>query len=97
MPRPMALRVHRPLHTPTLIVTGDLHGADALEIGFELWRVPFAGWELPHELRARARCVPRRYTVVDGDGLVRASGPTPTPECRPGEPFRLVVAGPLAA
>ena len=97
MPRPMALRLHRPLRAPTLIVTGDLLGADAVEMGFELWRVPFARWELAHELRARARCVPRRYTVVDGDGLVRASGPTPTPECRPGEPFRLVVAGPLAA
>ena len=93
----MAPRVHRPLRAPTLIVTGDLHGAEAVEIGFELWRVPFAGWELPHELRARGRCVPRRYTVVDGDGLVRASGPTHTPECRPGEPFRLVIAGPLAA
>ena len=97
MPRPMALRVHRPLRAATLIVTGDLRGPDAVEVGFELWRVPFAGWEQPNELRARGRCVPRRYTVLDGDGVVRASGPTPTPECRPGEPFRLTVAGPVAA
>lgn len=93
----MALRVHRPLRAAIFIVTGDLRGPDAVEMGFELWRVPFAGWEQPHELRARGRCVPRRYTVLDGDGAVRASGPTPTPECRPGEPFRLTVAGPAAA
>lgn len=87
----------RPLQAPTLIVVGDLHSPDGLEVGFELWREPFAGWDEPHELRARGRCVPRRYTVIDSDGLVRASGYTETPVCRPGELFLLRVASPLAA
>ena len=43
------------------------------------------------------RCVPRRYAVIDGDALVRASGYTATPTCLPGEPFVLSVASPLAA
>jgi hypothetical protein len=50
-----------------------------------------------HELRARGRCVPRRYVVVDADGLVRAAGYTDTRTCLPGEPFLLRVAKPLAA
>ena len=58
--------------------------------------MPFAGWGEPHELRAEVRCVPRRFTVIDADGLVRASGYTRAPTCLPGEPFRLTVA-PLAA
>ena len=87
----MALRVTRPLHDPALIVVGDLHAPDGLEVGFELWRVSFADWDEPHDLQALGRCVPRRYTVVDGDGLVRSSGYTATPECRPGERFRLTV------
>jgi hypothetical protein len=78
------------------VVTGDLHAPDGLEVGFELWRAPFAGWDVAHDLRARGRCVPRRYVVVDADGLVRASGCTATPTCLPGEPFRLL-AEPLAA
>jgi hypothetical protein len=93
----VALRLTRPLLDPVLIVTRDLHAPDGLEVGFELWRVPFAGWGEPHDLRARGRCVPRRYTVVDADGLVRASGYTVTPTCSPGEPFRLTVPSPLAA
>ena len=97
MPRPMALRVYRPLRAATLIVTGDLRGPDAVEVGFELWRVPFEGWGAVHELRALGRCVPRRYVVIDGDGLVRASGYTQTPTCLAGEPFVLRVASPLAA
>ncbi len=67
------------------------------QIGQELWRVPIAGWDEPHELRAEGRCIPRRYAVIDGDGLVRASGYTHTPTCLAGEPFLLRVASPLAA
>ncbi len=78
-------------------MTGDRWGAWGREIGQELWRVPFAGWDEPHALRAEVRCAPRRYTVIDGDGLVRASGYAVTPECRPGEPFRLSVPAPLGA
>ena len=59
--------------------------------------VPFAGLDEPHELRAEGRCVPRRFTVVDAEGLVRAGGYTATPTCLPGEPFVLRVASPLAA
>jgi hypothetical protein len=44
-------RVTRPLIDPVLIVTGDLHAPDGLELGFELWRVPFADWDVVHELR----------------------------------------------
>jgi hypothetical protein len=96
-PAPVVTHLTRPLLKPVLIVTGDLHAPDGLEVGFELWRVPFKGWDVPHELRAWGRCVPRRFTVVDGDGLVRASGYTSTPTCLPGEPFVLTVASPLAA
>jgi hypothetical protein len=87
----------RPLLEPVLIVTGDLLAPDGLEPGFELWRVPFNGWDAVHELRARGRCVPRRYVVVDADGLVRAAGYTDIRTCLPGEPFLLLVAEPLAA
>ena len=40
--------------------------------------------------------MPRRFTVIDSDGLVRAAGHTDTPTCLPGEPFMLRVAEPLA-
>ena len=93
----MVTYLQRPLQDPTLIVTGDRWCAEGLEVGAELWRVPFAGWGEPHELRAEVRCIPRRYTVVDGGGLVRASGYTATPKCLAGEPFALRVASPLAA
>ena len=84
---------------PAVIITGDRSGDDGRhEPGAELWRVaPFAGWAEPHELRAVVRCVPRRFTVIDGDGLVRASGYTVTPTCLPGEPFVLSIASSLAA
>ena len=71
----------------------DLRAPDGLEVGFELWRVPFNGWDAVHELRARGRCVPRRY-VVDADGLVRASGYTVRQTCLPGQPFPLTVPSP---
>jgi hypothetical protein len=87
----------RPLLDPLLIVTGDRWGEWGQRIGQELWRVSFAGWDEPHELRAEVRCVPRRYVVIDADGLVRAAGYTATPTCLPGEPFLLRVAAPLAA
>jgi hypothetical protein len=93
----MVTLLARPLQDPTLVITGDRWAAAGLEVGAELWRVPFAGWGEPHELRADARCVPRRFTVVDGDGLVGASGYTATPTCLPGEPFMLRVASSLAA
>ena len=93
----MALRLIRPLHEPTLIVVGDLRAPDGLELGFELWRVPFNGWDAVHELRARGRCVARRYVVVDANGLVRAAGYTETRTCLPGEPFLLQVTEPVAA
>ena len=93
----MVTHLTRPLLEPALIVVGDLHAPDGLEVGFELWRVPFKGWDERHKLRAQGRCVPRRFTVVDGDGLVRASGYTATPTYLPGEPFVLRVASPLAA
>ena len=48
----VATPLTRPLHDPILIVVGDLHAPDGLEVGFELWRVPFVGWGIPHELRA---------------------------------------------
>ena len=87
----------RPLQDPTLVITGDRWAAEGLEVGAELWRVPFAGWGEPHELRADAPCIPRRFTVIDSGGLVRASGYTAKPTCLPGEPFALRVASPLAA
>jgi hypothetical protein len=96
-PAPLVSRLSRPLLEPVLIVTGDLHAPDGLEVGFELWRVPFHGWDVAHELRARGRCVPCRYVVVDADGLVRAAGYTQTPTCLAGEPFLLRVASPVAA
>jgi hypothetical protein len=93
----MVNRLTRPLIQPLLIVTRDLQAPDGREPGFELWRVPFDGWDAVHQLRARGRCVPRRYVVVDADGLVRAAGYTETRTCLPGEPFVLRVADPLAA
>ena len=87
----------RPLLEPVLIVTGDLLAPDGPEPGFELWRVPFEGWDVIHELRARGRCVPRRYVVIDQDGLVRSSGYTRTPTCLAGEPLLLRVPAPAAA
>jgi hypothetical protein len=93
----MASRLTRPLLEPVLIITRDLHAPDGLEPGFGLWRVPFNGWDAVHQLRARGRCVPRRYVVVDADGLVRAAGYTETPTSPAGEPFFLQVAAPVAA
>ncbi|HET6692048.1 MAG TPA: hypothetical protein VFG74_14410 [Miltoncostaeaceae bacterium] len=93
----MTERLVRPLGNATLIVTGDRWGVWGQMIGEELFRVPFAGWSERHELRAEFRCVPRRFVVVDGDGLVRASGRTQTPTLLPGEPFLLRVASPVAA
>ncbi len=93
----MVSHLTRALQDPLLIIIGDLHSPLRLEPGFELWRVPFRGWDEPHDLRARARCRPRRFVVVDGDGVVRDSGPTATPECGPGEIFTLCIASPQAA
>lgn len=93
----MALRTSRPLTAPKLIVVGDLHAPGGLELGFELWREPFQGWGESHELRARAQCVPRRYVIIDGDGIVRSSGPIAPLRLLPGEPLIVRVAGPAAA
>ena len=87
----------RPLLEPVLIVKRRPLGRLGQEPGQELWRVPFRGWDEPHELRALGRCVPRRFTVIDGAGLVRASGYIASPTCLPGEPFVLRVASPMAA
>jgi hypothetical protein len=84
----MVTGLHRPLERPTLIVTGDRKGPDGFETDAKLWRVPFAGWGAVYELRAAARCVPRRFVVVDADGLTRAAGYTATPTLWSGEPFR---------
>ena len=74
-------------HPVTNVFAGKAHrhGAPAIP-----------GWNEPYELRARARCVPRRFTVIDADGLVRASGYTDTPTCLAGEPFPLRVPAPFA-
>ena len=68
--------------------------AEADEDASELWRVPFAGWDVVHVLRARAGAFPGAYIVVDADGLVRATGYTVKPTCFPGRPFRLTVPSP---
>ncbi len=98
----------RPLQDPTLIVTEDLLASGGVEPGFELWRVPFKGWDESQEMRACGRCVPRRYVVVDGDGLVRgrrllpaadgvARWAVPPPHHRAGRRLTDPPTGPLAA
>ena len=78
--------VERPYRPDEGIVEGR-------EIGAELWRVPFVGWDELRELEATTWCRPRRYVVVDG--LVRAAGYTSNdPTLLAGEVFRIRVPAP---
>ncbi len=81
---------------PELIITGDRLFGGVYQPEAEVWRVSFAGWDEPHELRAAAWCVPKRYSVVEDGRILAADSTVDHPIGPPGEVFRIRVPAPPA-